>query len=80
MLDIFDSIARVLYDFFQNLGIEPIYAGTILLIIFTCCYWKTFTNWDQASPYTKKLAGLTLIATFIAIIFCIFKFMGVGNL
>lgn len=65
-----DYIQKFLNNFFNSLGITPIYGITLIYIIIILPSIKNIKVWDSMPKQSKELFILKWLAALIGIIFC----------
>lgn len=67
-----DDIRGGAVDFLRSMGVNPVYASTLICILITSSYWRQFKNWnkqDEATQfYLKSGIFLTIVLVIISII------------
>ncbi len=71
-----DELAKNINKFFLRHGMDPIYASTVVCILFTLSYWNEFKNWDNIEGWRRGLAGSALFASITFSIISFLKLVG----
>ena len=72
-----DYQGKNLLQFFKEIGIDPLYAITILSIIITLSYWKNYKNWKNLESSRKGLIISSLFASTVLILMSFLNIIGV---
>jgi len=67
-----ESLGREIVDFLRDIGIDPIYGITLLVLIVLVSYRKDIQRWEEL-PFWHK--GIIISTTFGAIVLTIFSFL-----
>jgi hypothetical protein len=74
-----DKLAERIVNFFQEVGINPLYAITALCIIITLSYWNDFKNWSELAGWNKRLAVSAVLASTVLLIFTLLSLLGFAS-
>ena len=71
-----DSLANNIRIFFEERGIDPFYAGTVLCLLILLSYWKDIQNWDNIPSWNKGLILSGAFLTVLGILASLFRLFG----
>jgi len=77
MFDFRRKIAHSLRIFFEERGIEPIHAVTVLFILVLFSYRNDLKNWESTSSHTQGMIILGMIAATLLMILSVLMLLGV---
>ena len=67
-----ESLGRKIVDFLRDIGIDPFYGITILMLILVISYRKDIQRWEELRAWHK---GIIISTTFGAIAFTIISIL-----
>lgn len=70
------ELGEKLSDFLLNVGINPLYAGTLIGLIISATYIKYFKTWKDEPVWRKWFVVWTFIGTGIGVLFSLLWFLG----
>ncbi|HSW55301.1 MAG TPA: hypothetical protein VLH59_09435 [Ignavibacteriaceae bacterium] len=70
-----ESISKFLDDFFNTLGIEPIYGITFLFFLIIIPTTKKIKVWSSLSKTEKEFYILGWLAAIVCLIICVITFI-----
>jgi len=75
----FRELGDWISNYLIDMGLNPIYVGTIICILFSLSYVKYLKSWDEENELRKSAIILTFGITIMAIIFSIASLLGLGG-
>jgi len=74
-MDFKKIIIKNLSDFFESIGITPLYGITLIFLLIISPTFKKLKNRDSVPKYLKEFYILGWISAFIALIVCIINLL-----
>ena len=74
-----DTLAKRIVEFFQEIGVNPLYAITMLCVLITLTYRNDFKSWAKLPRWNKGLAASSLLASIVLITFSILSLLGIAE-
>ncbi len=73
------GLGEKIAEYLQSIGINPIYAATLVGIIISASYIKYFKTWDEEPILRKWFVVCTFIGTGMLVLSSILWFLGYMN-
>lgn len=75
-----EGLGRKLVDFLRDIGIDPIYGITILMLVLVISYRKDIQRWEELKSWHKGIIISTTFGAIVLTIFSIFRLTGIMNM
>jgi len=75
----FRELGGTIAEYLIDVGLNPIYVGTIICIFFSLSYVKYLKLWDEQHELRKSAIILTFSITIMAILFSFASLLGMGG-
>ena len=72
-----ESLGRNIVDFLRDIGIDPVYGITILMLVVVISYRKDIKKWDELPFWHKGLIVSAFFAAIVASTFSLLQLIGV---
>ncbi len=75
-----ESLGRKIVDTLQDMGIDPFYGITVLMLILAFSYRKDIQNWKELEGWRKGIIISTFYAAVIVSIISLLRLTGIIDL
>ena len=74
-----DYLGKKLLQFAKDIGIDPLFAITVLSVIISLSYWNNYKNWKNLKSSRKGLCMSSVFASIVLIFMSFLRLIGVIN-
>ncbi len=76
MNDAKEELGRKLVHFFEDLGLDPLYSITVLVIIVTLSYYKDFQRKEELPFWHRGIMYSTFFGAIVLVFFSLLQIFG----
>lgn len=80
MQDSKEGLAERLRIFLESHGIDPMYAGTVFVVLIVWSYRKDLKRWDEIEGWQKAIIGSAVLAAIVFSIISLLRLAGIISL